>query len=243
MNDPKSQAAAEATAAKTIDIETGPEAGPSDVPKDSAADPAADSARDPEPASGGDAGTSSGAEQAAQPSAERIALLEAEVAELKDKLLRQVAETENVRKRLTRDRDEQIRYAAVPLLRDLLPVVDNLRRALEVAPAAEDPAAEKIKPLLEGLAMTERELMNAFQRHKIEEIAAEGERLDPHLHEAMFEVPDPSKPSGTVVQVVQSGFRLHDRLLRPARVGVAKGGPAPREAANDPAGDKVGSDG
>lgn len=157
---------------------------------------------------------------------DRVSELEAQVAELKDQLLRALAETENVRRRSQRDRSDLQKFAAAPVVKDLLGVADNLARALEsVKPEAlaEDGA---LQSLVEGVQMTQRELAQVLERHHIVEIEALGQKMDPHVHEAMFEVPDPSQPTGTVVQVVQPGYMLHDRLLRPARVGVAKGGPA-----------------
>jgi len=149
-----------------------------------------------------------------------------EIATLKDQLLRALAETENLRRRSQREREDALKYAAVPFMRDLVGVVDNLRRAMaSVSPEAQE-ADEHLKTLMTGLDMTEKELATVFERHHIVKIDPLGERLDPHSHEAMFEVPDPETPSGTVVQVIQAGYRLHDRLLRPAQVGVAKGGPA-----------------
>ena len=166
---------------------------------------------------------------------DRAAGLEVEVATLKDQLLRALAETENLRRRSQREREDALKYAAVPFMRDLIGVVDNLRRAMaSVSPEALE-ADEHLKTLMDGLEMTETELATVFERHHIVKIDPLGERLDPHSHEAMFEVPDPETPSGTVVQVVQAGYRLHDRLLRPAQVGVAKGGPAPEPKAEAPA--------
>ena len=161
---------------------------------------------------------------------DRAAGLEVELAALKDQLLRALAETENLRRRSQREREDALKYAAAPFMRDLIGVVDNLRRAMaSVSPEALE-ADEHLKTLMDGLEMTETELATVFERHHIVKIDPLGERLDPHSHEAMFEVPDPETPSGTVVQVVQAGYRLHDRLLRPAQVGVAKGGPAPEPA-------------
>ena len=173
--------------------------------------------------------------------AESAAALQAEAASLKDQLLRALAETENLRRRSQREREDALKYAAVPFIRDLIDVVDNLRRAMaSVSPEAQE-ADEHLETLMAGLEMTEKQLATVFERHHIVKIDPLGERLDPHSHEAMFEVPDPATPSGTVVQVVQAGYRLHDRLLRPAQVGVAKGGPAPQtttatqpQAAPDP---------
>ncbi|MEE8535167.1 MAG: nucleotide exchange factor GrpE [Kiloniellales bacterium] len=157
--------------------------------------------------------------------------LEAEMAQLKDQLLRALAETENLRRRGQREREETARYAAAPLIRDLLSVADNLRRALDSLPPDAALGDESLKPLLDGVEMTERELQSIFERHDIVKLDPVGERLDPHRHEAMFEVPDPGQPAGTIVQVIQVGYMLHDRLLRPARVGVAKGGPPAKEPA------------
>jgi molecular chaperone GrpE len=156
-----------------------------------------------------------------------FAVLEAEVASLKDQLLRSMAETENVRRRAQREREEGVKYAAVPFIKDLLGVADNLQRALESVPEEQVADNEPMKNLRLGVEMTLKELQSVFDRHGIQTITPLGERLDPHLHEAMYEVEDPAKPAGTVVQVIQSGYRLHDRLLRPARVGIAKGGPKP----------------
>ena len=167
------------------------------------------------------------AEAEAETPADPTAVLQAEVAALRDQLLRALAETENLRRRSQREREDALKYAAVPFMRDLIGVVDNLRRAMDsVLPEALE-ADEHLKTLMAGLEMTEKELATVFERHHIVKIEPLGERLDPHSHEAMFEVSDPESPSGTVVQVVQAGYRLHDRLLRPAQVGVAKGGPEP----------------
>jgi molecular chaperone GrpE len=169
-----------------------------------------------------------------------VALLKGEVASLKDQLLRAMAETENVRRRAQRDREDSLKYAAAAVVRDLLTVADNLQRALESVPQEQVADNEPMQNLRLGVEMTLKELQSVFERHGIKMINPLGERLDPHLHEAMYEVEDPSKPSGTVVQIIQPGYRLHDRLLRPARVGIAKGGPKPGapEAAAKP-GDTV----
>lgn len=178
------------------------------------------------------------------PDEDPVALLEAEAASLKDQLLRAMAETENVRRRAQREREDSVKYAAVPVIKDMLSVADNLQRALESVP--EDVAAEneQMKNLRLGVEMTRKELQAVFERHAIRTINPLGDKLDPHLHEAMYEVEDPSKPAGTVVQVVQAGYRLHDRLLRPARVGISKGGPKagsgqPSEGEDPKPGDKV----
>lgn len=152
-----------------------------------------------------------------------LAVLREEAESLRDQLLRALAEVENTRRRAQKDKQEAARYAPAPLARDLLAVSDNLGRALQSVPEelAED---ERVKSLIEGIEMTQRELQSVFERHSIARIEPIGEKLDPHRHEAMFEVEDPNREPGTVVQVIEPGYVLHDRLLRPARVGVAKGG-------------------
>ncbi len=159
------------------------------------------------------------------PDEDPVTLLEGEVASLKDQLLRSMAEMENLRRRAQREREDSVKYAAVPVIRDLLGVTDNLQRALESVPEDLAEENEQVRNLRLGVEMTQKELQTVFERHNIRLIAPLGEKLDPHLHEALYEVEDPSKPAGIVVQVVQSGYRLHDRLLRPARVGISKGGP------------------
>lgn len=165
-------------------------------------------------------------EEAEAAAGDDVSRLTAEVAQLKDQLLRALAEAENARRRAQRDREEAARYAAAPLIKDLIEVADNLHRALEAVPAEAIEADEDLKTLMTGVQMTERSMQSVFERHHIRRIDPMGEKLDPHAHEAMFEVPDPSQPAGTVVQVVRPGYRLHDRLIRAAQVGVAKGGPA-----------------
>ena len=158
---------------------------------------------------------------------EPLARLESENARLKDQLLRALAETENVRRRSQREREEQVRYAAAGMARDLLNVADNLRRALDAVPTAALENDEALRTLADGVALTERELLMAFERNGIRKVEpASGERFDPNLHQAMFEVPNTGQASGTVVQVMQPGWIMHDRLLRPALVAVAKGSPA-----------------
>jgi len=146
----------------------------------------------------------------------------AEAASLKDQLLRALAEGENTRRRAQRDREEFARYAASPLARDILPVADNLARALAAVPEAALAQDEALRNLVEGIAATERQLQTALERHNIKRIEPLGEKFDSHQHQAMFEVPGSGKPGGTVVQVLQPGYLLYDRLLRPALVGVAK---------------------
>jgi len=156
-----------------------------------------------------------------------IARLETELTESKDRLLRALAETENQRQRHQRDRQEAQRYAAFEFARELLNVADNLRRAIDAVPAADSTA----RGIIEGVAATERELLAIFERHGVKRVEPElGERFDHNVHEAMFEVPGAPQPPGTIAQVLQPGYVMHDRLLRPALVGIAKaatGGSAP----------------
>lgn len=176
-------------------------------------------------AENGEAATSDPAEE--RSAEERLAALEAEFAEQKDRLLRALAETENLRRRAQREREETAKYAAAGFAKDLLSAADNLRRALDSLPEdeAED---ERTKSLIAGVAATERELLAAFERHGIRRIDPKGERFDHNFHQAMFEVERRDQPSGTVVEVLQPGYLMHDRLLRPAMVGVAKEGPKPK---------------
>ncbi len=152
---------------------------------------------------------------------ERLAATEAELAATRDKLLRALADAENVRKRAQREREEASKYAASAFAKDMLDVADNLRRALASVPA-ESEWDELTRNLLTGVAATERELLAALERHGIKRIEPQGERFDHNFHQAMFEVADTGQPPGTVVQVLQPGYVMHDRLLRPAMVAVAK---------------------
>ena len=148
--------------------------------------------------------------------------LQVEVDKLKDHLLRTMAELDNYRKRAEREREEMAKFAITGFARDLLTVPDNLRRALESVPIDHENPEELLKTLLEGVEITEKELLTAFKKHGIEKIEPLGQPFDHHLHQAMFEQEDPDQPPGTVVHVLQSGYVLNGRLLRPALVGVAK---------------------
>jgi molecular chaperone GrpE len=152
---------------------------------------------------------------------------QAEIAELKDRLLRTAAESENLRKRMEREKEDALKYGAAKFSKDILTVADNLRRALESAPKAEGEAAEAVRNFVVGIEATERELLSVFERHGITRIDPKGQRFDPNQHQAMFEVQDPSQPAGIVVQVIAAGYLQHGRLLRAAMVGVSKGGPTP----------------
>ncbi len=153
----------------------------------------------------------------------------AESAELRDQLLRAMAETENVRRRAAREREEAAKYSIANFARDVLGIADNLRRAIDSAPA-ETVAEGGAKALFEGVEMTERELLTALERHGVKRLEPLGEKFDHNLHQAMFEVPDADAAPGTVVQVMQPGYVINERLLRPAMVGIAK---APAEAADE----------
>ena len=159
------------------------------------------------------------------PAADRVAELEAEAAKLKNEVLYAKAETENVRRRLEQQAEDRGKYAVGSLAKDVLAVADNLRRALDSVPPAAREGNDAVNSLIVGVEMTERELLVTFERYGIRMVNAMGERFDPNLHQAMMEVEDPSHLEGTVVMVMQAGYTLHDRLLRPALVGVAKGGP------------------
>jgi len=152
--------------------------------------------------------------------------LEAEIAGLKDKFLRAFAEAENIRRRAEKEVADARTYGIASFARDVLNVADDLARALgSVDDAAKATAEGGLKALLDGLELTERGLIKALEKHGIRKIEPKGEKFDPNIHQAMFEVPDPSVPSGTVVQVVQAGYVIGERVLRPAMVGVARGGP------------------
>jgi molecular chaperone GrpE len=155
-----------------------------------------------------------------------VETLRTENAELKDRLLRLAAELENYRKRAEREIGDTRSYAIAGFARDMLTATDNLNRALTVlTPQARETADETTKSLINGIELTEREMQRLLQKHGVTPIEAEGQKFDPHRHQAMFEVPDPGRPEGTIVQVMQQGFAIGDRVLRPAMVGVAKGGP------------------
>ena len=165
--------------------------------------------------------------------ADPVETLQKENAELKERLLRLAAEMENLRKRMAREIEDTRTYAITKFARDMLTATDSLSRALIVLPAeTRDTADGPLKSLIDGIELTEREMQRLLAVHGVKPIEAEGQKFDPHKHQAMFEVPDPTRPEGTVVQVVQTGYAIGDRVLRPAMVGVAKGG-----AATPPAGE------
>jgi molecular chaperone GrpE len=153
---------------------------------------------------------------------QELAAARQEAAQLKDQLLRALAEAENVRRRAQREREDAAKYAIANFARDVLQVSDNLHRALEAIPAAALAADEALRNLHEGVSATERQLDAALERQQVKRIWPMGEKFDANLHQAMFEVQTTEQAPGTVVQVMQAGYLIHDRLLRPALVGVAK---------------------
>jgi molecular chaperone GrpE len=161
------------------------------------------------------------------PAAEQPAL-EAQLTELRDKYLRAVAEADNVRKRAERDVAEVRAYGISAFAREMLAVADNLARALEaIDPQARASAEGTLKALLDGVELTQKELQKTLTKHGVRKLEPEGEKFDPNFHQAMFELPAPEIPPGTVVRVMQPGYAIGERVLRPALVAVAKGGPKP----------------
>ena len=156
------------------------------------------------------------------PAERRIAELEAEVSNMRDQALRALAEAENTRKRAEKQSQDASRYGAAGLARDILSVADNLQRALDALPPAADSDSDLLKNLRAGVEMTAKELQEALARHHIKAVEPHGEKFDHNLHQAMFELESDEHPPGHVAQVMQVGYTLHDRLLRPAMVGVAK---------------------
>ena len=165
-----------------------------------------------------------------------IEALNAENTQLKDRVLRTLAEMENLRRRTEREVADAKTYGVTSFARDMLTVVDNLARALEHVPAdALANADPQIQSVLEGVKLTARDLEAALGRHGVRKLDPRGQKFDPNFHQAIFEVPDETVPAGAVSQVVQTGWTIGDRVLRPAMVGVSKGGPkaAPEPGASD----------
>lgn len=154
----------------------------------------------------------------------------AEIAALNDKLLRTLAEGENLRRRAQREREDTAKFAITNFARDILSVADNLQRALASLPETPADAEDAIDAFADGVKLTERELQSIFERHGIEKIDPQGQKFDHDRHEAMFEMPTADAPAGTVVQVFEVGYLLKDRLLRAAKVAVAKALPEPDES-------------
>jgi molecular chaperone GrpE len=170
---------------------------------------------------------------AARPDADPAAL----AAELKDRLLRTLAEMENLRKRTEREVTDARLYGVAAFARDILSVADNMRRALDtVSPELRASAEAGVKALIDGVELTERELIKALEKNGVSQFSPRGAKFDPNVHQAMFEVPNASVPAGSVVEVVQPGYMIGERVLRPAMVGVSKGGPRsapPSRSVND----------
>jgi len=157
---------------------------------------------------------------------DEIAAIQAENTDMKDRLLRLAADMENLRRRTEREVRDARTFAISKFAADMLGVADNLRRALDhVTEEQREAADETLKTLLEGVELTERSMHSTMERHGVRKLEPEGQKFDPNFHQAMFEVPNPEVPNNTVVQVVQAGYQIGDRVLRPAMVGVAKGGP------------------
>jgi molecular chaperone GrpE len=152
--------------------------------------------------------------------------LQRENGELKDKLLRSLADMENLRRRTEREIADAKIYGIASFARDMLTVADNLRRAVENVPA-ELRAEPAIKPIVEGVEVTERDFLSRLARYGVKKLEPLGAKFDPNMHEALYEVPDETKPNGTVVHVVEEGYGIGERVLRPAKVGISKGGLKP----------------
>ncbi|MCW6508495.1 nucleotide exchange factor GrpE [Lichenifustis flavocetrariae] len=172
------------------------------------------------------ANTAGGTQDASQP--DPFVVLEnlnAENATLKDRALRLMADMENMRRRTEKEVTDAKIYGVSNFAREMLNVVDNLRRAVSSVPAEAVGAAGPLKTLLEGVELTEKDFLSRLARFGIKPLDPQGKKFDPNMHEALFEMPDESVPSGTVVQVMETGYAIGDRVLRPAKVGVSRGGP------------------
>ena len=201
-------------------------------PEDAAAEPEQDAALQPDVAT---------PETEEAKIAALVETLARENAEHKDRVLRTLAEMENLRKRTEREVADTRQYSIAAFARDVLAVADNMDRALKsLEDEIRETANPGVKALLEGVELTERELLKVMEKHGIKQFEPrKGDKFDPNLHQAMYEVPNPSQPGGTVAQVVQSGYMIGERMLRPALVGVAKGGPKaePKQEPAAPAND------
>ncbi|MGE3147910.1 MAG: nucleotide exchange factor GrpE [Pseudorhodoplanes sp.] len=175
--------------------------------------------------------------------ADLVAKLTQENAEQKDRLLRTLAEMENLRRRTEREVADAKAYGVTSFARDMVGVADNMRRALDaITPETRAGADPTLLALVEGVELTERELLKALEKNGVKKIEPLGEKFDPNFHQAMYEIPDASVPTGSVLQVVQAGYKIGERVLRPAMVGVSKGGPkeAPKESGSS-ANDNIGA--
>src|SRR5689334_8140917 len=181
--------------------------------------------------------------EAAAGEPDALELLKAENTELRDRYVRLAADMDNLRRRTEREVKDAKSYAVAGFARDMLTVSDNLRRALDSIPAeARETADAGLTTLIEGMEMTERSMLSALERHGVRKINPVGQKFDPNFHQAMFEMPNAEVPNNTVVQVVQDGYIIGERVLRPAMVGVSKGGPkiveASESGANSPLDEK-----
>ena len=177
-------------------------------------------------------------DQVADEGADPVAAMQAENDELKDQVLRLAAEMENLRRRTARDVADARAYSVANFARDMLQVSDNLNRALQAIPEGAREKDTGLNALAEGVEMTERAMMAALERNGVKKIEPEGQKFDPNFHQAMFEIPNTDVPNNTVQQVVQAGYVIGDRVLRPAMVGVSKGGPKEATAKTEPQNDK-----
>jgi molecular chaperone GrpE len=214
--------------------------------------PNAEQPNEPEPDQDVDVAASEVEQPAAAEAPEEVpspreAELEAELQDTRERLLRALAETENLRRRTMRDLEEAHKYAISNFARELLEVADNLSRALDAVPLRAREEIEFVRNLADGIALTEKALLNAFERHQIAKVIPEiGDKFDHNRHQAMFEIATAEQPPGTVAQVLQPGYTIADRLLRPAMVGVAKvpaGTPAAGERGGEAATERDGSPG
>ncbi len=165
------------------------------------------------------------AESSVEATEDALEAAQNEIGKLKDQILRAMAETENTRRRMKKETEDAQKFAVGNFAKEMLNVADNFRRALEVVPQ-DGAGGDTLKNLVAGVEMTERQLLAAFEKFGIKKLDPMGQPFDPHQHQVMMEVEDPSKPAGMIVQVLQAGYMIHDRLLREAMVVVAKGGPA-----------------
>ncbi len=153
----------------------------------------------------------------------RVTELEAEIARLKDHMMRALAETDNIRKRSVKEREDASKYSVTSFAREMIDIADNFQRAMDAVPAEAKAADPVLKNLMDGIEATERAMLKSLEKQGIKKIEPIGEPFNPNFHEVMFEAPVPGKPGGLVIQVIESGYIIHDRLLRAAKVGVSKG--------------------
>jgi molecular chaperone GrpE len=168
------------------------------------------------------------AEAAPLDPAAELDALRAEAAGLKDRLLRTLADMENLRRRTEREVADAKSYGVTSFAREMLALADNLRRALDSFPAEARPGLDAaVVSLIEGVELTERDFLSRLARFGVKKMEAQGARFDPNQHEALYEIPDESQPAGMVAQVIEPGYAIGERVLRPAKVGVTRGGPKP----------------